>query len=88
MGHMFRELIAEALYPYGKGSLLHQGWSYPHGTNNGLSTRIPNICGKRWKEALERLENGSDRFVQLHRIDPNVPFEKTRSFCRKHRKKG
>jgi len=87
--HISEELIAEALYPYPadlvigtKGGLLRTGpdeWpinAHPDHLQNALEGSL-----KRLK--LERID-----LYQLHRIDPNVPAEKSFEFLQRAQQQG
>lgn len=83
------ELIAKALYPYPKGLVI--------GTKGGLLRTGPNewpidASPKHLKEVLEgsrkRLKIDRIDLYQLHRIDPNVPVEKTFEFLQKAQQEG
>jgi pyridoxine 4-dehydrogenase len=83
------ELIAEALYPYPDGLLI--------GTKGGLLRTGPNqwpvdSSPEHLKEALEgslkRLKLDQIDLYQLHRIDPNVPAEKTFAFLKQAQQEG
>ena len=81
--HVSEELIAEALYPYPAGLVI--------GTKGGLLRTGPDqwpvdASPEHLKEALEgslkRLKLDQVDLYQLHRIDPNVPAEKTFEFLK------
>jgi pyridoxine 4-dehydrogenase len=83
------ELIAEALHPYPKGLVI--------ATKGGLTRTGPNqwpvnASPDHLKEALEgslaRLNLDNIDLYQLHRIDPNVPFEKTLEFLQGVQEEG
>ncbi|RSK49987.1 aldo/keto reductase [Hymenobacter rigui] len=83
------ELIAEALHPYPAGLVI--------GTKGGLLRTGPNqwpidASPKHLREALEgslkRLKLEQIDLYQLHRIDPNVPFEQTLEFLQQARQQG
>ncbi|UOQ71056.1 aldo/keto reductase [Hymenobacter cellulosilyticus] len=83
------ELIAEALHPYAQGLII--------GTKGGLLRTGPNqwpidSSPEHLKEALEgslqRLKLDQIDLYQLHRVDPNVPFEKTLEFLQKAQEDG
>lgn len=83
------ELIAEALYPYKNGLVI--------ATKGGLTRTGPdqwpiNSSPEHLKEALEgslkRLKLEQIDLYQLHRIDPNVPFEDTLEFLKKAQQEG
>ncbi|MCB2377113.1 aldo/keto reductase [Hymenobacter sp. BT635] len=83
------ELIAEALHPYAKGLII--------GTKGGLLRTGPNqwpidASPEHLKQALEgslqRLKLDQIDLYQLHRVDPEVPFEKTLEFLQKAQEDG
>ena len=83
------ELIAEALYPYPKGLLI--------ATKGGLTRTGPNqwpvnSSSEHLKEALagslKRLKLDQIDLYQLHRIDPNVPADKTFEFLQQEQQEG
>lgn len=83
------ELIAEALYPYPNGLLI--------ATKGGLTRTGPNqwpvnSSPEHLKEALagslKRLKLDQIDLYQLHRIDPNVPAEKSFEFLRQAQHEG
>ncbi|PJJ60549.1 aldo/keto reductase [Hymenobacter chitinivorans] len=83
------ELIAEALHPYAPGLVI--------GTKGGLLRTGPNqwpidASPKHLTEALEgslqRLKLDKIDLYQLHRVDPNVPFEQTLEFLQKAQEDG
>lgn len=83
------ELIGEALYPYKNGLVI--------ATKGGLTRTGPdqwpiNSSPEHLKEALEgslkRLKLEQIDLYQLHRIDPNVPFEDTLEFLKKAQQEG
>jgi pyridoxine 4-dehydrogenase len=87
--HISEELIAEALYPYPAGLII--------ATKGGLTRTGPdqwpvNAHPDHLKEALEgslkRLKLNQIDLYQLHRIDPNVPAEKSFEFLQKAQQDG
>jgi aryl-alcohol dehydrogenase-like predicted oxidoreductase len=83
------ELIAEALSPYPAGLLI--------GTKGGFLRSGPDqwtvdASPEHLKQALEgsrkRLKQDTIDLYQLHRIDPNVPVEKTLEFLQKAQQEG
>lgn len=87
--YVSEELIAEALYPYKSGLVI--------ATKGGLTRTGPdqwpiNSSPEHLKEALEgslkRLKLDQIDLYQLHRIDPNVPFEDTLEFLKKAQQEG
>src|ERR1700688_310506 len=87
--HISEELIAEALYPYPADLVI--------GTKGGLLRTGPdqwpvNAHPDHLREALEgslkRLKLERIDLYQLHRIDPNVPAEKSFEFLKNAQKEG
>jgi aryl-alcohol dehydrogenase-like predicted oxidoreductase len=87
--HISEELIAEALYPYPADLVI--------GTKGGLTRTGPdqwpvNAHPDHLKSALEgslkRLKLDQIPLYQLHRIDPNVPAEKSFEFLQKAQQEG
>jgi pyridoxine 4-dehydrogenase len=87
--HISEELIAEALYPYPADLVI--------GTKGGLLRTGPdqwpiNAHPDHLKEALEgslkRLKLERIDLYQLHRIDPNVPAEKSFEFLKNAQNEG
>jgi len=87
--HVSEELIAEALYPYPADLVI--------GTKGGLTRTGPdqwpvNADPAYLKSALEgslkRLKLDQIDLYQLHRIDPNVPAEKSFEFLQKAQQDG
>jgi pyridoxine 4-dehydrogenase len=85
------ELIAEALYPYPAGLVI--------GTKGGLLRpdngpglwpidASPKQLGIALRGSLKRLKVDKIDLYQLHRIDPNVPFEDTLRFLQKAQQDG
>jgi len=87
--HISEELITEALYPYPANLVI--------GTKGGLTRTGPdqwpiNAHPDHLKEALEgslkRLKLDRIDLYQLHRIDPNVPAERSFEFLQKAQQDG
>jgi len=87
--HISEELIAEALYPYPADLVI--------ATKGGLTRTGPdqwpiNAHPTHLKEALEgslkRLKLDQIDLYQLHRIDPNVPAERSFEFLQKAQHEG
>jgi aryl-alcohol dehydrogenase-like predicted oxidoreductase len=83
------ELIAEALIPYASDLII--------GTKGGLLRTGPNqwpidSSPKHLQEALQgslqRLKLERIDLYQLHRVDPNVPYEQTLEFLQRVREQG
>ncbi|WP_046246755.1 aldo/keto reductase [Hymenobacter terrenus] len=87
--HVSEELIAEALYPYKtdlvvatKGGLLRTG------PNQWPIDASPKHLEEALNGSLKRLKLDQIDLYQLHRIDPQVPFEDTLQFLQKAQQDG
>jgi pyridoxine 4-dehydrogenase len=87
--HISEELIAEALYPYPndlviatKGGLLRTG------PNQWPINAHPNHLREALEGSLKRLKQDQIQLYQLHRVDPEVPFEQTLEFLQKIQEEG
>lgn len=87
--YVSEELIAEALFPYPDGLVI--------ATKGGLTRTGPdqwpiNSSPEHLKQALDgslrRLKLEQIDLYQLHRIDPNVPFEDSLEFLKKVKQEG
>jgi len=83
------ELIAEALYPYPKDLVI--------ATKGGLTRTGPNVwpinahpdyLQKALEGSLKRLKLDRIDLYQLHRVDPEVPYEQTLEFLQKAQEQG
>ena len=83
------ELIAEALYPYPKDLVI--------ATKGGLTRTGPNVwpinahpdyLQKALEGSLKRLKQDRIDLYQLHRVDPEVPYEKTLEFLQRAQEEG
>ncbi|MBX2907596.1 MAG: aldo/keto reductase [Taibaiella sp.] len=75
------ELIAEALYPYPAGMVIAtKGGFMRTGPNQWHVNGDPGHLRKALEGSLKRLKLDTIDLYQLHRIDPNVPFEKMMEF--------
>jgi pyridoxine 4-dehydrogenase len=83
------ELIAEALYPYPEGLVIATKGGFER---TGPGQWVINSHPDHLKEALEgslaRLNLDSIDLYQLHRIDPNVPFEESLEFLQEVQEEG
>lgn len=83
------ELIAEALYPYPKGLLIAtKGGLTRTGPNQWPVNANPEHLRQALEGSLTRLKQDKIDLYQLHRIDPNVPFEKTLEFLQEAQEEG
>ncbi len=87
--HVSESLIAEALYPYPEGLVIAtKGGLLRTGPNQWPVNSHPDHLREALEGSLERLKLDCIDLYQLHRIDPNVPFEDTFSFLQKIQEEG
>ena len=83
------ELIAEALHPYTKGLVIAtKGGLLRTGPNQWPIDASPRHLEEALNGSLKRLKVEQIDLYQLHRIDPNVPFEDTLKFLQKAQQDG
>jgi pyridoxine 4-dehydrogenase len=83
------ELIAEALYPYKPGLIIAtKGGLLRTGPNQWPVDGSPKHLEEALNGSLKRLKVDQIDLYQLHRIDPNVPFEQTLEFLQKAQADG
>ncbi|MEL5993850.1 aldo/keto reductase [Hymenobacter segetis] len=83
------ELIAEALHPYAKGLVIAtKGGLLRTGPNQWPIDASPKHLEEALNGSLKRLKVEQIDLYQLHRIDPNVPFEDTLEFLQKAQQDG
>ena len=83
------ELIAEALHPYAKGVVIAtKGGLLRTGPNEWPIDASPRHLEEVLNGSLKRLKVEQIDLYQLHRIDPNVPFEDTLEFLQKAQQDG
>lgn len=83
------ELIAEALYPYPKDVVIAtKGGLLRTGPNKWPINAHPDHLRKALEGSLKRLRLEQIQLYQLHRVDPEVPFEKTLEFLQKVQEEG
>ena len=83
------ELIAEALHPYARGLVIAtKGGLLRTGPNQWPIDASPKHLEEALNGSLKRLKVEQIDLYQLHRIDPNVPFEDTLKFLQKARQDG
>lgn len=83
------ELIAEALYPYKPGVVIAtKGGLLRTGPNQWPVNAHPDHLKKALEGSLKRLKVDSIDLYQLHRVDPEVPFEQTLEFLQKAQEDG
>lgn len=87
--HVSESLIAEALYPYPKGLVIAtKGGLLRTGPNQWPVNAHPDHLREALEGSLTRLKLDYIDLYQLHRVDPNVPFEDTLSFLQKIQEEG
>jgi pyridoxine 4-dehydrogenase len=83
------ELIAEALYPYPAGLVIAtKGGFLRTGPNQWKINSSPGHLKEALEGSLARLRLDSIDVYQLHRIDPQVPFEETLEFLQGVQEEG
>lgn len=83
------ELIAEALYPYPKDLVIAtKGGLLRTGPNQWPINAHPDHLREALQGSLKRLKKDQIQLYQLHRVDPEVPFEKTLEFLQKVQDEG
>ena len=87
--HISEELIAAALYPYPQGLVIAtKGGLLRTGPNQWPVNAHPNHLQEALEGSLKRLRLDTIDLYQLHRVDPQVPFEKTLEFLQKVQQQG
>jgi len=87
--HVSEELIAEALYPYPAGMVIAtKGGLERSGPNQWHMNAEPGHLRSALEGSLKRLKLERIDVYQLHRIDPNVPYEKTLKFLQQVQREG
>ncbi|RXK80744.1 aldo/keto reductase [Filimonas effusa] len=83
------ELIAEALYPYPEDLVIAtKGGLLRTGPDQWPVNAHPDHLKEALHGSLERLKLDCIQLYQLHRIDPNVPFEQTLEFLQRAQEDG
>src|SRR5690349_5846437 len=83
------ELIAEALYPYREGLVIAtKGGLLRTGPDQWPINSDPAHLREALRGSLKRLKLDSIDLYQLHRVDPNVPYEKSLEFLRQAQQDG
>ncbi len=83
------ELIAEALFPYAEGLVIAtKGGLTRTGPDQWPVNAHPDHLRGALEGSLKRLKLEQIELYQLHRIDPNVPFEDTLEFLKKAQQEG
>ena len=87
--HISEELIAEALYPYPAGLVIAtKGGFLRTGPNQWKINSHPDHLKEALEGSLGRLKLDRIDVYQLHRIDPNTPFEETLEFLQGVQEEG
>src|SRR5579872_7008179 len=83
------ELIAEALFPYPDGLVIGtKGGLLRTGPDQWPVNANPDHLEKALEGSLKRLRLDRIDLYQLHRIDPNVPAERSFEFLQKAQERG
>ena len=83
------ELIAEALHPYPAGLLIAtKGGLLRTGPNQWPIDASPSHLREALEGSLKRLKLDQIDLYQLHRVDPEVPFEQTLEFLQQVQEEG
>ncbi len=87
--HVSEELIAEALHPYPSGLVIAtKGGLLRTGPNQWPINAHPDHLREALEGSLKRLKLDQIDLYQLHRVDPEVPYEKTLEFLQKIQEEG
>lgn len=87
--YVSEELIAEALYPYPKDLVIAtKGGLLRTGPNEWPINAHPDHLKKALEGSLKRLKLDRIDLYQLHRIDPEVPFEDSLQFLKTAQQQG
>jgi aryl-alcohol dehydrogenase-like predicted oxidoreductase len=87
--YISEQLIARALYPYPPGLVIAtKGGLIRTGPDQWPVNAHPDHLKEALKGSLARLKLERIDLYQLHRIDPEVPFEKSLGFLKQAQKKG
>ena len=87
--HVSEELIAEALYPYPEDLVIAtKGGLLRTGPNQWPINSHPDHLREALEGSLKRLKQDQIQLYQLHRVDPEVPFEKTLEFLQNVQEEG
>lgn len=87
--YISEELIAEALYPYPEGLVIAtKGGLLRTGPNQWPVNAHPDHLRKALEGSLRRLKLDAIDLYQLHRVDPNVPYEQTLEFLQQVQQQG
>jgi pyridoxine 4-dehydrogenase len=87
--YISEELIAEALYPYPKDLVIAtKGGLLRSGPNQWPVNAHPDHLQQALEGSLKRLKQDQIQLYQLHRVDPQVPFEQTLEYLQKIQEAG
>jgi len=87
--HISEELIAEALHPYPAGLVIAtKGGLLRTGPNQWPINAHPDHMREALEGSLQRLKLDKIDLYQLHRVDPEVPFEQTLEFLQQVQEEG
>jgi len=87
--HVSEELIAEALHPYPAGLVIAtKGGLLRTGPNQWPINAHPDHLREALEGSLQRLKLDQIDLYQLHRVDPEVPYEKTLEFLQQVQEEG
>lgn len=83
------KLIAEALHPYPEGLVIAtKGGFERSGPNQWSINAHPDHLQRALEGSLQRLKLDTIDLYQLHRVDPDVPYEQTLEFLQKIQEDG
>ncbi|WP_224995956.1 aldo/keto reductase [Cesiribacter sp. SM1] len=87
--HISEELIAEALYPYPEDLVIAtKGGLLRTGPNQWPINAHPDHLQEALEGSLKRLKQERIDLYQLHRVDPEVPFEQSLQFLKRVQEQG
>lgn len=87
--YVSEKLIAKALYPYPKDLVIATKGGFERtGPDKWVINARPDHLKEALEGSLKRLRLERIDLYQLHRIDPNVPFDETIGFLKQAQEKG
>lgn len=87
--YVSEELIAEALYPYPQDLVIAtKGGLLRTGPNQWPIDSSPKHLQEALEGSLKRLKLSQIELYQLHRVDPNIPYEQTLQFLKQAQQQG
>ena len=87
--HVSEELIAEALYLYPEDLIIAtKGGLMRTGPNQWPINAHPDHLRRALEGSLKRLKQDQIQLYQLHRVDPEVPYEQTLEFLQQIQEEG